>query len=350
MVAFNTSQWAGDYAAAGVGAIRADLRNLGSTDLVIRILVEGPGGGFVSLDAASLPVGGAWQEARFRLRPELLAGVGDVEATLAAVSKLRVLHAPTTDGAEPVAGELGADNLTALGAGACDLVELRGAARSVCRAYCERLECVPGDARHQCSKLEARFAIKAGGTLPCADDDGDGVGNVYDLCPQDPDPTQSDSDGDGVGDACDNCPQAVNAGQSDGDDDGVGDVCDNCPEDPNPGQEDTGQAIGVGDACDCPCFTTLDALEIATDASCDPICVLARPTGLNLTALQCSVDDPDFSAVVEEFTDFGGEPLCQLNLRPPDPSLVVLGIGESQTLACRSYVIEAATASGLQCH
>ena len=30
LVAFNTAQWSGDYLAAGVGEIRADLRNLGA--------------------------------------------------------------------------------------------------------------------------------------------------------------------------------------------------------------------------------------------------------------------------------------------------------------------------------
>jgi hypothetical protein len=54
--------------------------------------------------------------------------------------------------------------------------------------------------------------------------------------------------------------------------------------------------------------------------------------------------------VVEEFVDFGGEPLCQLNLRPPDESRLVLGLGESQVLACRSYVIQAADTVDLECH
>jgi hypothetical protein len=350
LVAFNTAQWAGDYRGGGIGAIQADVRNLGSSDLVIRVFLESTSGGFISLDAAPLPAGSGWQSAQFRLRPELLDGVGDLDATLRSVAKLRILHAPTVDGAVPVAGVLGVDNVTALGASACELVDLHGAARSICRAYCERLECVPDDARQQCGRLEARYARKTGGTLPCADDDGDGVQNVYDLCPQDADPSQSDGDGDGVGDACDNCAQDANADQSDFDEDSVGDVCDNCPEDPNPGQEDNGQVLGVGDACDCPCFTTLDALAIAMDSTCDPICVLARPTGLNLTALQCSVDEFGYSAVVEEFVDFGGEPLCQLNLRPPDESRLVLGLGESQVLACRSYVIQAADTVDLECH
>jgi hypothetical protein len=350
LVAFNTDQWSGDYVGAGVGAIQADLRNLGTSDLVIRVLLESASGGFVSLDAAPLPAGSGWQSAQFRLRPELLDGVGDLDATLRSLARLRILHAPTVAGAEPVAGMLGVDNVTALGTSACELVDLHGAPRSICRAYCERMVCVPADARHQCGRLEARYARKTGDTLPCADDDGDGVENAYDLCPQHSDPNQSDGDGDGVGDACDNCAQDANADQSDVDGDGFGDVCDNCPEDANPGQEDSGQALGVGDACDCPCFTTLDALAIARDSTCDPICVLARPTGLNLSAIQCSVDDFGYSAVVEEFVDFGGEPLCQLNLRPPDESELVVGLNESQVLACRSYVIEAAGAADLVCH
>ena len=84
------------------------------------------------------------------------------------------------------------------------------------------------------------------------DDDSDGVPNVLDNCPDDPNPGQEDTDADGVGDACDNCPDDPNPGQEDTDADGVADACDNCPDDPNPGQEDT-DADGVGVACDnCP--------------------------------------------------------------------------------------------------
>jgi hypothetical protein len=107
--------------------------------------------------------------------------------------------------------------------------------------------------------------------------------------------------------------------------------------------------LGVGDACDCPCFATDDAIAIATDPTCEPFCFVSPPAGLNLTGIQCSTSRPDFSVVVEEFTDFGGEPLCQNNLPLPDESLTVTGLSDSQVQACRSYVFEAAEDTGLEC-
>jgi len=57
-----------------------------------------------------------------------------------------------------------------------------------------------------------------------------------------------DEDGDGVSDEEDNCPQMSNFDQIDLDGDLWGDVCDNCPEIYNPGQEDDDND-GQGDAC-----------------------------------------------------------------------------------------------------
>lgn len=332
LVAFNTDQWAGDYVQAGVRVLRVDLKNLGSTPLWVRLLLEGPGGGFYSTEAVSLPVGGAWRTARFTIEPEALTGGSDAETTLTQVDKLRIMHAPTVDGAEPIDGALGVDNVEALSGDPCRDEHLVEAAFGLCTAYCEALDCdgaTPRASQTACAELQTNFERATGMALPCI---------------------RPDLDRDGVEDDIDNCPAHPNPGQSDLDQDGFGDVCDNCPEDFNPGQEDLFGTDGVGDACDCPCFTVADVSAIATDPTCLAICILeTRPTGLNLTALQCSITQFDYSAVVEEFTDFGGEPLCQLNLPVPDGSVLIEGLTDRQAMACRNYVLEAASASGLEC-
>jgi hypothetical protein len=330
LVAFNTDQWTGDYRAAGVEAVQANLQNLGNTWLAVRLLVEGPGGGFYSLVAAALPPGGGWQAVRLGVDATSLTGGNDAEATLSAVSKLRILHAPTPEGAEPIAGALGVDNMTAISGDPCLDAGLSGLARGLCKAYCEALDCDASSEAPEsaCGRLRALFESRTGLALPCE---------------------RPDADEDGVEDVLDNCPEEPNADQSDADGDAVGDVCDNCPDEVNPGQEDGFGTPGVGDVCDCPCFTTEDVRTIAEDPICDPLCIVDRPTSLGLVALQCSTTRPDYSAVVELLTDFGGQDLCQLNLPPPDESVLVQGLEVSQAAACRAYVLEAGGAAGLDC-
>ncbi|MGS2761685.1 thrombospondin type 3 repeat-containing protein [Sinomicrobium sp. M5D2P9] len=60
-------------------------------------------------------------------------------------------------------------------------------------------------------------------TINLADNDGDGVPNICDNCPNKSNPNQADRDGDGKGDVCD-----------DSDGDGVMDAYDDCPTEPGP--------------------------------------------------------------------------------------------------------------------
>jgi hypothetical protein len=107
------------------------------------------------------------------------------------------------------------------------------------------------------------------------DEDGDGVPDAADNCPQDPNTNQQNHDSDGLGDVCDpdddndghadgadNCPINPNPGQQNNDGDGAGDLCDpdddndsvadgadNCDFTANPEQDDA-DGDGTGDACD----------------------------------------------------------------------------------------------------
>jgi len=49
------------------------------------------------------------------------------------------------------------------------------------------------------------------------DNDGDGIANDQDNCPDDYNPDQSDIDGDGIGDVCDPCPNSPQPGDVNGD-------------------------------------------------------------------------------------------------------------------------------------
>ncbi|HLP93072.1 MAG TPA: thrombospondin type 3 repeat-containing protein [Saprospiraceae bacterium] len=89
------------------------------------------------------------------------------------------------------------------------------------------------------------LTVPAGCTPICgeSDADNDGLGDLCDGCPNDPDKiapgacgcgvADVDSDNDGVADCVDNCPDTANPDQFDSDYDGKGDACDGCPYDPN---------------------------------------------------------------------------------------------------------------------
>jgi hypothetical protein len=226
---------------------------------------------------------------------------------------------------------------------ACRDAGLTGAAFGLCTAYCDALDC-DGDALlasdNACDHLQRNFERLAGGVpLPCEIKDGDG---------------------DGVEDELDNCPMVPNQDQTDSDEDSHGDVCDNCPEDVNPGQEDSFGEVGVGDACDCPCFVSMDVTDLIASLSDSSIygeimCIDTRISQKPLTTVAafrideapCGSESTDCSALAFEFTE---DNICQFNPVAPAPAVQLQGISDRQRETCREYIVEAADVAGLPCN
>lgn len=83
------------------------------------------------------------------------------------------------------------------------------------------------------------------------DGDMDGIYDIDDNCPNEPNPDQLDTDNDGIGDVCDSTPDGedVNNTENDADNDGILDSVDNCPSKANPSQLDS-DGDGIGNSCD----------------------------------------------------------------------------------------------------
>ena len=115
--------WSGDYVAAGVTAIRMDVRNEGPTDLYLRLLISDPVAGPPTNSALSfspifLPAGGDWRSVVFPFYGPggLVAppGAGTVEGALRNATELRILHGQTLGfPPDPILAQLGVDNITA---------------------------------------------------------------------------------------------------------------------------------------------------------------------------------------------------------------------------------------------
>ncbi|MDH3890674.1 MAG: M14 family zinc carboxypeptidase [candidate division Zixibacteria bacterium] len=118
------------------------------------------------------------------------------------------------------------------------------------------------DAEDQWSAFSEIDETFVGSFYVCIDTDADGFGDPGhpenscpdDNCPSHYNPTQSDVDLDGLGDLCDDCP---NDPDNDIDADTVCGDIDNCPTIANPDQADT-NGDDVGDACCCTLRGNID--------------------------------------------------------------------------------------------
>jgi len=123
LVGMNAAQWAGNYTAAGIGAIAMDLRNLGPSDLSVRLYFEDPIPGPPANEALTtfalvLPTGGSWTHAVFPIAAsDLTALQGNATTLLANTTVLRIFSGAAADFPPArITGALGVDNIQAIAA------------------------------------------------------------------------------------------------------------------------------------------------------------------------------------------------------------------------------------------
>jgi hypothetical protein len=116
LLIFNTSSWTGNYTAAGITGIAANMRNTGTNTLSFRLAFNGPGGWFVT-PASPVAAFTGWVQMEFDIRPTSLLNLegSDAAATMAAVSQMRILHSSAVDfrGAQ-VSGSFLVDDIEAI--------------------------------------------------------------------------------------------------------------------------------------------------------------------------------------------------------------------------------------------
>jgi len=132
LITFNTTQWAGNYNSAGVGAISMDLKYISLGDPMtdirpIRLAIFNPltFTGYASTDSVPggafvLPNDGAWHHWVFTLSSDSMTAIGTPPAfstQLSNVPELRILgSAAAGTSGDKVVAQLGIDNVTAVAA------------------------------------------------------------------------------------------------------------------------------------------------------------------------------------------------------------------------------------------
>jgi hypothetical protein len=113
LVLISGPDWGGSYPQAGVTGLAMDLYNMGSTELMLRLLVEGAAGASAySTVPVVLPPGSGWTHVTFSTLPG--AFTGQAAAALAAATQLRLFHSAAGFPGDATAALLAVDNITAV--------------------------------------------------------------------------------------------------------------------------------------------------------------------------------------------------------------------------------------------
>jgi hypothetical protein len=114
LIVYNSDQWAGNYTSTGVNMISMHMNNFGSVELSMRIVLQGPGDNFWSVNPVLVPSQSGWVTVQFPVQAGDLTGGSDVSATLGGVTSVRILHSVSGSYvADRVTTQLGIDNITA---------------------------------------------------------------------------------------------------------------------------------------------------------------------------------------------------------------------------------------------
>jgi hypothetical protein len=119
LTSFNrASQWTGNYVTAGLTSVEMDLKNLGTSPLVMRIgLQETAGTRFASTVPFNLPADGLWHHAAFPINATSLTRAGStaVATALTRINELRIIHSVSADfQGDSIATSVGVDNIRAV--------------------------------------------------------------------------------------------------------------------------------------------------------------------------------------------------------------------------------------------
>lgn len=140
LVVFNEAQWQGDYPAAGVSEIRMQVNNLGTTDLVLRLILEDtPGHSLTTLSPVKVAAGSGWETVSFSLATTNLTNAPLYDAVMGQVHTLTLVHSADViagrQSAPNIAAQLGINNITAVPEPSTPLLTAIGFAAVMCGAF-----------------------------------------------------------------------------------------------------------------------------------------------------------------------------------------------------------------------